>query len=167
MAEAIGVASGIVGIFGFGLQLATTLQTYVEAVLEAPERLRDIAFEVSSTASALKQLQDIIDSENKDDREANGTDDIVRRPKVFKHDGRKEIETLAAQCGKVYVVIVGLVAKAGPSDAKGKAKADTIDVQVLTAFNISRSLIWPWVEPRIKRCQEQLRWLKMSLLFNL
>ena len=34
MAEALGEDSSIVGIVGVGLQLATTLQTYVEAFTE-------------------------------------------------------------------------------------------------------------------------------------
>jgi hypothetical protein len=55
MAEALGAAGSIVGIVALGLQLATTLQTYVEAVIEVGERLRDIALDINSTASALKQ----------------------------------------------------------------------------------------------------------------
>jgi hypothetical protein len=67
--------SGIVGIVGFRLQLATTLQTHIEAVLEAAEMLRDITFEVASTASALKQLQDITDDDKRDVNEQNIPDD--------------------------------------------------------------------------------------------
>ena len=160
MAEDLGATSSAVGIVGFGLQLATTLQTYVEAVIEAEERLRDIAFEVNSTASALKQLQEIIDADKADGN-------LQKNPKVFKDEGRKEIEVLAVQCGKVYTTIVILVTKAGTSGWQGKMPANSLDVRTLRASSLSRNMKWPWLEPRIKRCQEQLRWLKMNLLFNL
>ena len=118
MAEALGAASSIVGIIGFGLQLATTLQTYVEAVIEAEETLRDIAFDINSTASALKQLQEIIDADKADTGMQNN-------PKVFKDEGRKEIEVLAVQCGKLYTTIVVLVTKAGTLGGKGKIPANS------------------------------------------
>lgn len=160
MAEALAAAASIAGIVGFGLQLATTLLTYVESVMEAEERLRDVAFDVNSTASALKQLQEIIDT----DGVATNTD---QTPRVFKDEGLKEIEVMAVECEKVYTSIVVFVSKAGTGGGKGKVSSTSVDVRALKAFSLSRNLKWPWLEPRIKRCQDKLRWLKMNLLFNL
>lgn len=160
MAEALGAAGSIAGIVSFGLQLATTLQTYIETMLEAEERLRDITFDINSTASALRQLQDIIDNDKM------GTKAGKLTPKVFKDEGRREIEAIAQKCGKVYGTIVLLVNKAGNLDPNSAAPPAS-EVLPLKVSSLTRMMKWPWVEPHIKRCQEQLRWLKMSLLFNL
>jgi hypothetical protein len=45
---AIGMAGSAVGIAGFGLQIATVLQTYIEASLEADDRIREIANDTST-----------------------------------------------------------------------------------------------------------------------
>lgn len=161
MAEALGAAGSVAGIVSFGLQLATTLQTYIETMLEAEERLRDITFDINSTASALRQLQDIIDEDK------TGNDVRKSTPKVFKDEGRREIEVIAQKCGKVYRTIVLLVNKAGNIDSKKSVSTASSDVVPLKISSLTRMMKWPWVEPHIKRCQEQLRWLKMSLLFNL
>lgn len=161
MAEVLGAAGSIAGIVSFGLQLATTLQTYIETMLEAEERLRDITFEINSTASALRQLQDILD----DDKRGTGVGKLS--PKVFKNEGRREIEAIAQKCGKVYRTIVLLVNKAANLGPKNMVSTASSDVVQLKISSLTRMMKWPWVEPHIKRCQEQLRWLKMSLLFNL
>lgn len=145
MAEALGAAGSIVGIVAFGLQLATILQTYVEAALEAEERLRDIAFDINSTASALKQLQDIIDADQVDGA-------LRKSPRVFKDEGLKEIEAMAGQCGKVYGIIVMLVTEAGTSDGKGKETSgkgkgksftSSPDMRTLKMSSLTRRLKWP------------------------
>ena len=45
--------------------LATTLETYFESVLEGEEKLRDVVFEISWAASALTQLQGVLDAKKK------------------------------------------------------------------------------------------------------
>jgi hypothetical protein len=87
--------------------------------------------------------------------------------KVFKDEGLEEIETVAAQCGKVYATITILVTKAGTSASKGKTAASFGDMPVLRASNLVRTLRMPWLEPRLKRMEEQIRWLKMKVLLNL
>jgi hypothetical protein len=160
MAEALGTAASIAGIVGFGLHLATTIQTYFESVLEAEERLRDIALEISSTASALSQLQEVFQAEK-------ATGDVHQGPRVFKDEGLKQIEVIVVECDRVYKSIVVLILKAGPGGGKGKQPTNTLDVRTFTASSLTRNLKWPWLEPRIKRCQETLRWLKVNLLFYL
>ncbi|KAI1843880.1 hypothetical protein JX265_003776 [Neoarthrinium moseri] len=67
MAEVVGLAGSIVGIVFFGIQFATVLETYVEAIAESDQRLRDIAFGVGATASALKQLHAILEAVEADE----------------------------------------------------------------------------------------------------
>ncbi|KAI1469743.1 uncharacterized protein F4812DRAFT_469830 [Daldinia caldariorum] len=131
MGDPLGAVGSIVGIAAFGLKFATTLQTYIEAVSEARESLRDIASDVSATASALEQLHEFI-------RPDQGA-------------------------------IIHLIAKVVGVE-KGENGKVTLDALDLHSFNIAsriRTFIWPFQQPRIRRHQEDLRWLKLSLLFHL
>jgi hypothetical protein len=174
MAEAIGTASAIVGIVSFGLELASALQTFISAVQEAEERLTAIAQEIGATAAALQQLQTLIDRDKAEETENR---------RVFKDAGLDEIVSLAGKCHKVYETIAELLGKAAGTEAKNGANDDKDDgtngisfesstsnrMQNVTVrvISLGRRMRWPWLEPRITRCHEQLRWLKMSLLFDL
>ncbi|KAI1798781.1 hypothetical protein F4811DRAFT_163065 [Daldinia bambusicola] len=156
MGDPLGAVGSIVGIAAFGLKFATTLQTYIEAVSEARESLRDIAFDVSATASALEQLDEFIRPDQDGKAIANDS-------------GVKQVERLASQCEQVYTAIIHLIAKVVgvPKDENGKVTLDALDLHSLNISSRIRTLIWPFQEPRIKRHQEDLRWLKISLLFHL
>lgn len=151
MVEALSTAE----VATFGLQLATTIHTYVEAVWEAKDRLRDVAFDINSTASTLKQLQAVVSS------------DKDQTTKVLKDAGLEEIRDLTAACGKIYSTIVILLTKAGTPEGKGKVNADAVDPLVLKTSCLTRHMTWSWLAPRIKRCQAQLRLLKTKLILNL
>ncbi|KAH6867721.1 hypothetical protein B0T10DRAFT_502154 [Thelonectria olida] len=161
MAEAIGVAGSIVGIVAFGLQLGVTLQTYVEAAAEASDRLREIAFEINSTAAVLSQLQDVI---NKD---GNG------HVPLFKMDGVLDIKRLSDRCKRIYSVIIILLNEATEGSENRKTKrevsadgVDNLSVK-LNKLGFRRKLAWPWLAPRIKRCQQQLRQVKLDLFLHI
>jgi hypothetical protein len=162
MEEAQVTGNSITAVVSVGLHLATTLQTYITAFHEAGEDFGDIVLNITSTASALTQLQRIIDSDK-----AVETDQSPG--KVFKNEGREHIMALAAQCRKVYNAIPVLVILAGHSKRRWKAKLP-LDYQEMPPFeisSISHNLQWPWLEPWIKRCQEQLEWLEINLLLIL
>ncbi|KAF5011713.1 hypothetical protein FDECE_2173 [Fusarium decemcellulare] len=160
MAEALGAAGSIVGIVAFGLQLAVTLQTYVEAVAEANDRLREVAFDVNSTAAMLKQLQGLIE----EDRDADTP--------LFNVNGVRDVERLSKKCNKIYGGIVILLNKASEDGDKGQIKmettADAIPDASIKAINLSfrRKMAWSWLEPRINRCQQELRQVKLDLLLQ-
>lgn len=160
MAEAPRASRSIASTVAYGLQLATTLQIYAEGLSGAEEKLCELAVEINTTAAALKQLQDVVDADN-----ARST--LFGQTKVFKDEGLEEIETVAVQCGKIYTTIVILVTKAGTSASKGKTAASFGDMPVLKASSLIRTLRMPWLEPRMKRIEEQMRWLKMKVLLNL
>ncbi|KAF4464678.1 hypothetical protein FALBO_8476 [Fusarium albosuccineum] len=160
MAEALGAAGSIVGIVAFGLQLAVTLQTYVEAVAEANDRLREVAFDVNSTAAMLKQLQGLIEEDRNSDTP------------LFNVNGVRDVERLSKKCNKIYSGIVILLNKASEDGDKGQIKmettADAIPDASIKAINLSfrRKMAWSWLEPRINRCQQELRQVKLDLLLQ-
>lgn len=158
MADPLGAAGSIVGIAAFGLKFATTLQTYVEAVADAHQSLKDIASDVSATASALEQLHEIINASS----DANG------KP-IANDSGLQQVVQLASQCKQVYTAIIGLIAKAAGllKDANGDVSLDTLDLDSLKVTSLTRRLKWPFKELRIKKHQQELRWLKISLLLHL
>ncbi|KAL2672811.1 hypothetical protein Neosp_013527 [[Neocosmospora] mangrovei] len=165
--EAVGLAVGVVGL---GLQLATTLQTYVEGVAGAEDRLRELSFDVASTASTLKQLEDMLDAD-KAAAETRSSDQGLNSVTIFTDRGRRDIYSLSRRCEKVYQGILRVIVGASvPSSAKGKAIARNFGLSDLTATRLAQfglGLKWPWVEPRVKACQEELRWLKIDLLLHL
>ncbi|RSL67335.1 hypothetical protein CEP53_002991 [Fusarium sp. AF-6] len=161
MAEAIGVAGSIVGIVAFGLQLGVTLQTHIEAAVEASDRLQEIAFEINSTAAVLSQLQAVMKK------------DCDATVPVFNTDGLRDIKRLSDRCKRIYNVIIILLNEAaeGSENKKleRKVSADGIeDLSLkLNKLGLRRKLAWPWLEPRIKRCQEELRQVKLDLFLHI
>jgi hypothetical protein len=105
MAEALEVDNSIAAVGRLGHRLATTLQTYVAAFDEPCGDFGDIVPNINSTASALTQLQEILDGDRViESHQSPG--------KVLKNEGREHIIALAAQCRIVYAVIPVLVTQA-------------------------------------------------------
>lgn len=161
MAEAIGVAGSIVGIVAFGLQLGVTLQTHIEAAVEAVDRLQEIAFEINSTAGVLSQLQGIMKK------------DCDAAAPIFNIDGVRDIKRLSDRCKRIYGVIIILLNEAAEGSENKKVKkqvsADGLDdlSLKLNKLGFRRKLAWPWLEPRIKRCQQELRQVKLDLFLHI
>ncbi|RSL78144.1 hypothetical protein CEP51_008463 [Fusarium floridanum] len=165
--EAAGLAVGVVGL---GLQLATTLQTYVEGVAGTEDRLRELSFDVASTASTLKQLEDMLDADKAaaENTSINQASDSVT---IFTDQGRRDVYLLSRRCEKVYQGILAVIVSASsPPSAKVKAIAANVGLSDLTTTRLAqfvRALKWPLIESRVKTCLEELRWLKMDLLLHL
>lgn len=163
MADPLGAAGSIVGIVAMGMKLGTTLQAYVETAVDAEDSIRDIAFEISATASTLQQLLNLIKPAQ---TEAAGS-----HPPILNEAGLGEILSLADKCRNVYEKIFELVTKAtGPKADKGKGKENAtgvVDLDSLTIQTLYQRMRWPWLEPRVKKKQDQLRGLKIDLIFHL
>lgn len=158
MTDPLTAAGSMLRIVASGVQLATTLQTYMELVGDAEHELHDIVFDVNATAAAIKQLHAIIDA----DRDAPDP-----AAAVFKDDGVREVEALAVKCHAIYKNVITLIQRAS-SSSSGSGPADaTLDLETLRPLTLMSKLAWPWLRPRILRCQKQLNWLKVSLLFTL
>lgn len=168
-------AASIVGIVSFGLGLAKSLQAFVDSVIEAEETIILIVAEVNATASTLKRLQDFIEQDK-------ATSEQQHRATVFNDLGLKEIGACALQCQKIYVQIIVLIEKASMQDGKegskdvrpqapaaGDPNAAAVRLAVFSknVTKLGRKMRWPWLEPRIKRCQEHLGRLKVSLMLSL
>ncbi|KAL1852467.1 hypothetical protein Daus18300_012148 [Diaporthe australafricana] len=173
--EAVGATASIVGIVSFGLGLAKSLQAFIDTIIEAEETITLIVADVNATASTLERLNDFIGKDKTSGQEQH-------RVTVFNDKGIKEIEACALQYQKVYVQIIILIEKAikqavedGPAETTPQASVagDMSAYTVrLAAFSnnvskLSRRMKWPWLEPRIKRCQEHLGLLKLSLMLSL
>ncbi|KAM3529794.1 hypothetical protein MY4038_005245 [Beauveria bassiana] len=164
-------AGSILHIVTTGVQLATTLQTYMELAREAEHELHDIVFDVNATAAALKQLHTIIDA----DRDLSD-----RTVAVFKDDGVREIEMLALKCHAIYNNVTMLIQRPSHSDSAeaGRDRSSSssvpaaaedeaaLDPTTLRPLTLMGKLRWPWLRPRILRCREQLNWLKVTLFGN-
>lgn len=155
MAETPKAPSPIMSVVTYGLQLATSLHTYSEGLSDSKEELSNLAVSINTTATALLQLQQVVES------------DHAASTKVLKDDGLQEIGNVAAQCEQIYKTVVIVVSKAGTSANKGKLAASFGDSPVLKPSSLLRDLRWTWLKPRIKRIEEQIRWVKMKVLLNL
>jgi hypothetical protein len=150
--SALGLASSVVGIAGFGLQIATTLQTYTEAALEADDRMRDIAFDISNAASPLRLLQDVITEDEK-------TPETI----VFNAEGLKAIQAIVLRCDAAFRRTVDLLNKAGRPGAQLSNSQRAPDLRISTLDHLK----WPWLEPKIARCGRELERIFVKLLVML
>lgn len=169
-------AASVVGIVSFGLSLAKTLQAFIDSVIEAEETITLIVADVNATASTLKRLQDFIDEDKTTSQEEH-------RATVFNATGIQEIGACALQCQKIYFQIIFLIEKASmqagedgsknigsqstPAAEDPDAPAIRLAVFSKNVTKLGRKMRWPWLEPRIKRCQEHLGRLKVSLMLSL
>jgi hypothetical protein len=146
---ALGAASGVVGIVSFGLKLATTLQTYVEGTIEADERIRAITNDISATSSALQQLEAVIE------HDWNSPDS-----KLFSGAGLKGVTDTAYQCDAVFKKVIRLLKDSG---TPGSQLSNPQTAEGLSLTHIDR-FKWPWLEPKILRCRQELERLLLKLL---
>lgn len=152
--EAVGLAAGIVSL---GLDLGTRLQTYVEGVKGAGDRLSAIAADVSATASIVRQLADLL-------TEADSLG-------LFTDQGVSDIDAILRRCRRAYGVIVDvLLGVTKGASSRTHAVLTVAGLSELTAARLARlssRARWPWLEPRVKACQTELRAVKMDLLLVL
>jgi len=149
---AIGVAGSAVGIAGFGLQITTILQTYIEASLEADDRIREIANDINATASALQRLQAVIDEDEK-----------LAEGRVFNVEGLKSVNRISLQCDAVFKRTVELLNNAGRPGAELSNSERAKDLKLHTLDHLK----WPWLEPKILRCRQELERLLLKMLLML
>ncbi|KAH6671662.1 hypothetical protein B0J14DRAFT_564263 [Halenospora varia] len=142
-----------------GLRLATTLETCRAIILDddIEYELDCIGREIQATASALQQLHTVSHSASDKLPESERLD-------VFKNDGFQEIIELSDRCAKVYDTAVILISKAGTPGQKSKAPVDSTDGLKLTINIIQEGMRGRWLRPRLEKCLEQLKWLKMNIL---
>jgi len=191
--EAAGLAVGVVSL---GLDLATRLQAYIEGVQGAGDHLRDVAGDVSATASIVRQLADLLEadkataalplpkqhqsdtrsvqSSQESDSTVFGPSSPLPAPKqqpVFSEKGLVEIEAALRRCDQAYGVLVRVLVSATSESftrtQKVFANAGLSDLTASRLARLTSRAKWPWLEPRIRACQKQLKSIKVDLLLSL
>lgn len=160
------VVGAVVGVSSLGLQLASTIQTYVESAMDASYRFSELASEISATASIVRQIYNLLE----DDKAANGAEPGGARA-VLSDDGQWKIQSLLRRCETVYKAVVRvLVSAAAPPSGRTRTLLTNVGIDDLTVVKLHRVATkaqWPWLEPRIKACNDQLAALKVDLLLHL
>lgn len=177
--SALGAVSGAMGIASFGLRLATTLQTYIASTVDSPQRLKNCVSDIGSTASALQQLQDLLTADGVQDADG-GSGDAANNQQLFSVEGKREVERLGDRCKEVYERIVEMLSTASQRGTRAREKGKVAKKREFNipgkdkdeaVFGIELSMLdhikWPWVEPRIERCREELERLMTKLLLML
>ncbi|KAK3378965.1 hypothetical protein B0T24DRAFT_694254 [Lasiosphaeria ovina] len=188
MAEPVGASGSVSDTVALGMQLATALQTYLQFGWSARTGLHGLAIEVNATASVLRQLQNVLDSNQA----------IQGRPGAFKDAAVTEMHTLAQKCHLLFKTIIIVIEKSCETDKDNKNGGDSasdsgsesasddddatstepkesIKERAADPFtgpsalkvNLLSKVNWRWLGKRADRCYEQLQWLKMTLLLHL
>lgn len=169
--DPVSAIASIVGIVGFGIQVAQILQKEIDAIQTATERVEQIVIEIRATATGLTNLQDFL----LQDHEASLDD------RIFNDDGRNEITHIVRRCNTVFRNITVLVAKAGnrilssvdqfqrqvEEEHKERKGIEKSDVKLEIELSNLEHLMWPWKLPKIEQYIADLDRLKLSLVLIL
>ena len=168
--DPLSAVASIVGIVGFGIQIAQILQQEIDAIQTATERVEQIVFEIRATATGLTNLHEFL----LEDAEAAANH-------VFNEEGRMEVSHIVRRCNTVFRNITVLVAKAGNGvlstvdhfqrrlEEEHKKNKNVLDSDVKLEIELSNleHLIWPWRLPKIEQYIADLDRLKLSLVLIL
>lgn len=169
----------------FGQQLQNIFHTWVGIIpmLNSGEFFQQLVYEIAASTSALQQLQTFVERDGAA-HQAGGSD-------TFKQAGLEEIEALANKCNRIFRAVILLLQKAvdqkeskpeddeDEKDEERKADdesylligpvPDLTSMKTLGLLNRVRgvALGGEWLENRMQYCQEQLTWVRKSLLLTL
>ena len=170
MADPLSIIASVVGVVGFGIQVAQILQKEVDDITTAKERVEQIVIEIRATATGLNNLKDFL-IEDTDDRD-NAT---------FNQEGLFEVSYIIRHCNIVLRNVTVLVAKAGngvlsqvdlflrriEEEHKKLGKAAEPDVKLEIELSNLDHLMWPWRIPKIQQYLADMDRLKLSLVLIL
>ncbi|KAF5549793.1 hypothetical protein FMEXI_4043 [Fusarium mexicanum] len=139
-----------------GTSLASKLNLHSEGCRKSRQRLPELVSLVNSTASTIRQIDEL----------------IQKNDKIFTEACVKDINALAAKCRAIYVGVLALIAKktqsvSGDKDAKALS-AEQIEELLACLANMSvwRTEAWNWLQPRFKICQQELKQVKFELVLR-
>lgn len=170
--DPLSAIASIVGIVGFGIQIAQVLQAEVDTIQTAPERVEQIVIEIRATSTGLTNLQDFLIQ----DIEASAAD------RIFNDEGCNEVAHIVRRCNTVFRNITVLVAKAGngvlssvdhfqrqveEEHKKKKRGIEFSNVRLEIELSNLEHLMWPWKMPKIEQYIADLDRLKLSLVLIL
>ena len=166
--EGLAAAASVVGIVSLGIQLAQILQTQLDDIVDADERLVQLVTEIKGTAYSISQLRDFLQEE--EDKSPND--------RILIDQGRAEFISIIKRCDIVYRNCVTLIANAGtPALAavddfqrnlkrKDELKADYEVILDIEVSNLQH-LMYPLRKSKIERCSADLDRLRLLLILML
>lgn len=169
--DPLSTIASIVGIVGFGIQIARILQQEIDTIQTATERVEQIVIEIRATSTGLTNLQDFLIQ----DIEASLDE------RIFNDEGRNEVAHIVRRCNTVFRNITVLVAKAGngilssvdqyqrqvEEEHKKKNGIDDNSFKLEIELSKLEHLMWPWKLPKIEQYIADLDRLKLSLVLIL
>jgi hypothetical protein len=132
------ICTSVLSLAGAGIKLSTTLYTYSETAFRADRSVKEIAQDVSLTASVLRELGTLLEQDRKDN--------------ICSNNALTTANETVDSCKAVFDEINGALDKA----MSGKTKMGGI-----------QRLKWPLLEPKMKLLQGNLERLKGTLLLIL
>lgn len=172
MADPLSIVAGVVGIIGFGVQIARILQKEINEITTATERVEQIVIEIRATATGLTNLKEFLLED------ANASEN-----QIFNGEGLLEVTHIVRHCNTVFRNITVLVAKAGSGVLsqvdlyqhkmeevhKKQKPAEDIDTDIKLDIELSNleHLTWPWRLPKIQQYLADMDRLKLSLVLIL
>ena len=172
MADPLSIVAGVVGIIGFGVQIAQILQKEIDEITTATERVEQIVIEIRATATGLTNLKEFLleDANTRDNQ-------------IFNDDGRLEVTHIVRHCNTVFRNVTVLVAKAGSGvlsqvdlyqrkveeEHKKRNPSEDADTNIKLDIELSNleHLTWPWRLPKIQQYLADMDRLKLSLVLIL
>ncbi|KAF6817575.1 hypothetical protein CSOJ01_02285 [Colletotrichum sojae] len=146
-------------IVTLGFQLANKLNLYGHGTKSPDTDVSYLVDNVFGTASTLAQLWEFTAADAHD------------KLSVYKDAGRRDVEDLAARCGKTYVTIIRTIYRASlAAKVVEDVSLESIRVEDLKAARIcaiSANMNWAMVEDAFETAHNQLRWISASLMLHM
>ncbi|KAL8858984.1 MAG: hypothetical protein Q9178_004465 [Gyalolechia marmorata] len=169
MGDPLSAVAGIVGIIGFGGQIARILQKEIDDISTARERVQQIVIEIHATSTGFTSLKRLL-LEDADD--ANN--------EIFSSEARHQIHHHLRHCNTIFRNIIVLVAKAGSAvlsqvdryqrrmeEAQKLLRHkqyDNINIDLDIQLSNLEHLMWPWRLPKLQQYLADMDRLKLSLV---
>jgi hypothetical protein len=169
----LGAVGSVVGIAGFGLQLAQFLDTFIEGYTSAPASLEAIVDTVYSTTGALEQVQEFLKRE-KNNVEQGG------EPELFSPKALAQIRKTSDKCLKIFWRIEATILSDSSSDLEERIsrrlvefhaeieanRAQTV-LRLDTGLKLSTLMRWRWsfnISNKLDKHNEHLHRLQTTLI---
>lgn len=166
--EAIGAASAIIQIAGFGLETSVKLVTFAGQLKTAPERVTSLAEDVSLNSSILKQLGELMRESLDEDRKSD--DKFLQMKKkapqikqsIFNADGLEVTMKVANRCEALFKTLENSL-----MEASSQLRSNRSRLGAKIRLSRTERLKWPFLLPEIDRVQADLRDAKGTLMLML
>ncbi|KAI9727856.1 MAG: hypothetical protein M1834_007902 [Cirrosporium novae-zelandiae] len=155
----VGAVSAFAGIIETAIGFANALQSYVETVSEAQDKLQDIAYDVNSTITALQGIEVYLIADEKAVKTGKGR-------RNFKDDSLDALRTIFTRCDRIFRKIAREFNKAGKLHKKNDTeKTGKLDGAIV--LTIYGKLHWPALEPKLNKYRGELESSKTTIMIIL